>query len=464
MTDKVQYQVFDVKSLKIFPDEKSDEILRGPGFKQTKSRGAEKFNPVMTNKNFEIIGGQVSSVMTRMSIPQRIKENLNRRGIVNPNDQMEYPSRRTVAHFMFSGTPDTMRKLAFGDNEHKFWDPINKDIINWALDIYNFMIRKYGKENIVAFVVHVDEFNPDAHCIVLPISSENKFSWAWMFAGTNKWSYREYMNRLNDELAEVYNKYGMQRGEHHKKNNAYNFITEYEREILEKEYKACEAKLEPLQDERYHLQEEKKRIQTTIRSMTTMIRNLEVEMEQAEGNAMAGLDKKIKEKKDIKNDADRKLKELKERDISLAKQIVDLENKKSDLEQRLLEDENREKLALRLMERTLWVLAREEAIENEEKIRTFEQRLNDHQKKLFQKTFQGLPISRTMKVDADLIRVAVDLFFGYIESANRFLAEKGLPTYKPSEDSVRQEGESDDDWRSRCWRTALRLMNPTIEV
>ena len=158
------------------------------------------------------------------------------------------------------------------------------------------------------------------------------------------------------------------------------------------------------------------------------------------------------------------LKELKERDISLAKQIVDLENKKSDLEQRLLEDENREKLALRLMERTLWVLAREEAIENEEKIRTFEQRLNDHQKKLFQKTFQGLPISRTMKVDADLIRVAVDLFFGYIESANRFLAEKGLPTYKPSEDSVRQEGESDDDWRSRCWRTALRLMNPTIEV
>ena len=87
-----------------------------------------------------------------------------------------------------------MRRLAFGDqvvdyNEKKDHEPDNyqvtrqKAIEDWAVDVYNFMAKKYGEENIVAFVVHLDEKNPHVHCTVLPVAEDNKISWKKVISG-----------------------------------------------------------------------------------------------------------------------------------------------------------------------------------------------------------------------------------------------------------------------------------------
>lgn len=59
-----------------------------------------------------------------------------------------------------------MRRLAFGNQNVDFekgnhpdnsWVKRQEGIEKWAVDVYNFMAKKYGEENIVAFVVHLDE-------------------------------------------------------------------------------------------------------------------------------------------------------------------------------------------------------------------------------------------------------------------------------------------------------------------
>lgn len=43
-------------------------------------------------------------------------------------------------------------------------------------DVYRFVADKYGEENIVAFILHLDETNPHVHCTLLPIK-DGKFAY-----------------------------------------------------------------------------------------------------------------------------------------------------------------------------------------------------------------------------------------------------------------------------------------------
>lgn len=59
------------------------------------------------------------------------------------------------------------------------------DIEHWAMDCYNHMAKKFGAENIIDFVVHLDETNPHIHCIVVPLTRDGKLSYTELFGGSH---------------------------------------------------------------------------------------------------------------------------------------------------------------------------------------------------------------------------------------------------------------------------------------
>ena len=63
----------------------------------------------------------------------------------------------------------------------------HKDIEEWAKDVYEFMSKKYGEDNIIGFYVHLDEMNPHIHCTLVPVDAEkNRISWTSVFGQNMK--------------------------------------------------------------------------------------------------------------------------------------------------------------------------------------------------------------------------------------------------------------------------------------
>lgn len=74
---------------------------------------------------------------------------------------------------VFGGNREQMRKLAFGNQtiseNGNNWDVGScSGIDRWATGIYDFCCREFGEENVVSFIVHLDELNPHAHAVIVP--------------------------------------------------------------------------------------------------------------------------------------------------------------------------------------------------------------------------------------------------------------------------------------------------------
>ena len=50
------------------------------------------------------------------------------------------------------------------------------EIEQWAIDLYDWMTKKYGEENIIGFDVHLDETTAHCHATIIPVvmSTEKK--------------------------------------------------------------------------------------------------------------------------------------------------------------------------------------------------------------------------------------------------------------------------------------------------
>mgnify|MGYP002508210446 CR=1 FL=1 len=72
---------------------------------------------------------------------------------------------------VFGGNRERMREMAFGSQELNEYEETNGHIIRqpeierWAKDIYGFVCREFGEENVASFIVHLDETGPHAHCV-----------------------------------------------------------------------------------------------------------------------------------------------------------------------------------------------------------------------------------------------------------------------------------------------------------
>ena len=185
--------VIDMRPSKGFSPSQGNEHLRRLDDCERAQKARWNYDPSREHLNFEVgKGGVVTEVNKFKTINQRIQENLDSRGIVNPNkkyiDQGLDPKYRTVANFILGGNREVMRNLAFG-NQKVDWEhgADNSDLKRmpeieaWAKDAYAFMCKKYGEQNIAAFVVHLDEANPHVHCTVLPLTEKNRFSFIKTF-------------------------------------------------------------------------------------------------------------------------------------------------------------------------------------------------------------------------------------------------------------------------------------------
>lgn len=361
--------VIDMRPGKGFTTSQSNEHLRRMADKESAKKAQWNYDPSRERLNFEIgKGGVVKEVDKMKTIPQRIKENLEARGIKDPNipliNQGKDPYYRTVANFILGGNREVMRNLAFG-NQKVDWEhgadnsglKRMPEIEAWAKDAYAFMCKKYGEQNIAAFVVHLDETNPHCHCTVLPITKKTKFSFFGVFLKGNntKDALSEYMDSLHTEYAEeVGLKYGMERGDSIKETGAVHRTTEEYRRKLWKDAqkkeeevrentKTIELQNSTITNQRgiiASLSREIKHSAARLKALATMIKNLETHKADLEYE-VEKLNKDLTTGKISKEEADRKLSQINAEIKKTEEKILDKTDKLKIAESKLHDAEQR---------------------------------------------------------------------------------------------------------------------------
>ena len=361
--------VIDMRPSKGFSPSQGNEHLRRLDDCERAQKARWNYDPSREHLNFEVgKGGVVTEVNKFKTINQRIQENLDSRGIINPNkkyiDQGLDPKYRTVANFILGGNREVMRKLAFGSQQVD-WErgADNSDLKRmpeieaWAKDAYAFMCKKYGEQNIAAFVVHLDEANPHVHCTVLPLTEKNRFSFKKIFTkGVNtREALAEYMESLHTEYAEeVGLKYGMERGDSTKETGAVHRTTEeYRRKLWkdaqEKEEevrenaKTIEQQNSTITNQRgiiASLNREIKHSAARLKALATMIKNLETHKADLE-QEIKKLNRDLAAGKISKEEADRKLSQINAEIKKTEEKILDKTNKLKIAESKLHDAEQR---------------------------------------------------------------------------------------------------------------------------
>ncbi len=365
--------VIDMRPSKGFSPSQGNEHLRRLDDCERAQKARWNYDPSREHLNFEVgKGGVVTEVNKFKTINQRIQENLDSRGIVNPNkkyiDQGLDPKYRTVANFILGGNREVMRNLAFG-NQNVDWEhgADNSDLKRmpeieaWAKDAYAFMCKKYGEQNIAAFVVHLDEANPHVHCTVLPLTEKNRFSFIKTFMGgvDSRDALSKYMENLHTEYAEeVGLKYGMERGDSIKETGAVHRTTEEYRRKLWKDAqkkeeevrentKTIEQQNSTITNQRgiiASLSREIKHSAARLKALATMIKNLETHKADLEYE-VEKLDKDLAAGKISKEEADRKLSRINAEIKKTEEKILDKTGKLKIAESKL-HDAERRKLEL----------------------------------------------------------------------------------------------------------------------
>ena len=204
------------------------------------------------------------------------------------------------AKFVFGGNHDRTLEMAFGNqniNLEKGSDNGHlrrcEEIENWAKDVYDWCVRRYGQENIVGFQVHLDENSPHIHALIVPVGIRRKSGrecvmWSAKF-GKDRFEYGKILKDMHTSLYEdVGSKYGLERGDSIDGRNVQHL---HKRDYIRK------------------LTKEAKQAEKAVKGLQSMIRNLESkvfsynqQLEKAEQELVSGritLDRYETQKADI---------------------------------------------------------------------------------------------------------------------------------------------------------------------
>lgn len=213
------------------------------------------------------------------------------------------------AKFIFGGNHDRTLQMAFGDqavctdrgadNSHLHRCP---EIERWAMDVYDWCVRRYGRENIIGFQVHLDETSPHIHALIVPVGNRKSgrecVMWSAKF-GKNKYEYGHILKEMHTSLyEEVGSKYGLDRGD------------------------SIEGRQVQHLGKRDYIRKLNKDIQQSekaIKGLKTMLANLQAQIEERQ-KQLEDLDGKLRSGKIHLQDYEDERK-------SLQRQIVDLHNK-----------------------------------------------------------------------------------------------------------------------------------------
>jgi hypothetical protein len=78
----------------------------------------------------------------------------------------------------------------------------------WAQDNLHFLQNKYGKENVVSFMLHQDEKTPHVHAVIVPITPDGRLAAKELFTP-------QTLRELQTEYAQAMQAHGMERGIEH---------------------------------------------------------------------------------------------------------------------------------------------------------------------------------------------------------------------------------------------------------
>ena len=490
---KAQKQVCDIRPGKRMTVAQSNEHLRIGENSAWNAKRAGTLDPTRSRLNFEITkGGVVSEVNQKKSIPKRIAEICKRKGMVDPNknytdEQLEKSriGQRTYANLVLYGTNDTMRSLAFGDQEVNYERGADNShvkrlpgIEEWAKDIYNFLALKYGEENIACFVAHLDESNPHVHCTLLCIGSRNKFDYMGYFGGKYKWEASEKMKKLHSELSEVNRKYGLQRGQSTLESGAeHKSYLQWLQEQISDSGKTLEERRALIKkiDSDIH------RAEIKLKGLNTMIENLETKKDIIERELMA-LDEKVElGELSVSDVAAKQLKlsnDLKEIEQKLQTRRQQLQDVQHELDQvtgdrrRMIlsyeevtrnlnkaESDFHEK-ELHKMTETAWAVSSQLAKDDLRDLHQTASALPPGQREEMESILDESVLQEMAQRGDEIIAVATALSLGYIESATTFAETHGGGGGSPGSGWGRDDDEDDEMWRRRCFIMGRSLMRP----
>ena len=493
-------QVFDLREGKGMSAGQSTEHLRNYSVMDPDAKKFGYYDPTRVNLNFEVgRGGVIKPVNKHYSIVQRFKDNLRRRGIEDPNEIKRKkglePNRNTVANIILGGSREQMHQLAFGDqqinlakgadNRHVIRHP---EIEKWAQDMYNYVARRFGEENIIAFVVHLDEKNPHVHCTLVPVNEKNKISYHDVFGHDKEEARRTFLS-LHNEVAEINKQYGLERGTdinttgaRHRTSEEYwqwlkdrcsemeNSIQGKKEELdfLDKEYRRTDIKvkglskmLENMQVNRNDIQEEIRQLEEDVREGRSNRDEIRQQIQQL-NKELEEVDKKMKDKKEKLDQASQQLE-------MILDQKADAQHKYDDLQRAINREQQtlNEMSSTRIIEESQAQGWREFATEAQQRfgnMDNYRQSLSYEERKHFDKIYDDL-IGGTILEDAaergaEIIAVTAALYMGSIEQAMSFAQSRGGGGSSPGTGWGRKPDEDDEAFRGRCFLMARMMMRP----
>ena len=502
-------QVFDLREGKGMSQGQSTEHLRNYKVTDPDMKKYGYYDPTRSNLNFEVgRGGVIKPVNKNYSLTKRFADNLRNRGIEDPNAKKiregKEPNRNTVANIIIGGSRDQMHKLAFGDQKVDLSKGADnrgiqrkEDVEKWAVDMYNFIAKRFGEENIVAFIVHLDEKNPHIHCTLVPVNEKGKISYNDVLGGSKEEARRKF-KALHDMAALVNAKWKLERGDdinttgaRHRTSEEYWLELRERCNSLERENGNLEQEKGSKQAAIDILNKELRRAEIAQRGLTTMINNLTAQREalqqqidelEERNNQMDGesfslettiqqlaqqiteLDKKIEQKKASLNEYVNRRSELIDEIVKLKQEQLDLIRKneatKEDLERNTLARDIQVTNALGLTGFT----------KMGEMLQDFNSRLDKLSETLPQESKLDFDKMSASTMDFimnlaekgnEIIAVAAALYFENFNAADQIAQSCGGCGGGGSKGGWgRRKDEDDEAFRSRCFLMGAMMMRP----
>ena len=327
-------QMMDFKPVKSVDANVSNEHQRNWSkefFEQKAKNPDHNYDRSRTALNFQVgPGGVITAVDKSRHIGDRVEEIIKKQ--LRPDARVTAISNRSVM-VVLGGNRERMREMAFGSQRLNEYEETNSHLVRqpeieqWAKDIYSFVCREFGEENIASFIVHLDETGPHAHCVFVPMTADGRLSSKEVLGGKTKIEAKQHMRDLHTRLAKVNRKYGLDRGDDIHETGAHHRSTaEYNRD-LHRENARLETLIDGNREHLSQLEDEIRKSERRVKGLTTMIANLE--RQEAELN-----DEKARLESDIENGAG-DVSELRRRIAELEKQLESTGQKLADKRDKL---------------------------------------------------------------------------------------------------------------------------------
>ncbi len=275
-------QMMDFKPVKSVDANVSNEHQRNWSddlFERKAKDPNHNYDRSRTALNFQVgSGGVITAVDKSRRIGDKVEEIIKKH--LRPDARVTAISNLAVMA-VFGGNRERMREMAFGSQDFHEHEETNGHLVRqpeierWAKDVYGFVCREFGEENVASFIIHLDETGPHAHCVFVPLTVDGRLCSKEVIGGKNKIEAKQHMRDLHTRLAEVNRKYGLDRGDDiHETGARHRSTAEYNRD-LHRENAKLETIISDKSEQLGRLEDQIKKAETRVKGLTTMIANLE---------------------------------------------------------------------------------------------------------------------------------------------------------------------------------------------